>query len=33
MRSCFGYTKYCDNFFYGRDCHNNNCVYLHRFHE
>jgi hypothetical protein len=31
MRSCYGYTKYCDNFYYGRECYKSDCVYLHEF--
>lgn len=31
MRSCFGYIKYCDSFYYGKECYKNDCQYLHEF--
>lgn len=31
MRSCYGYTKYCESFFYTNECQKTDCVYLHEF--
>ena len=31
MRCCYGCSKYCETFFYGRECRKPSCYYLHHF--